>query len=436
MKRFRKTVLIPLMLLTFSLGIAGQANPSAGYDKYSTTIIIIDTIECVADFEYVLDSNSNTVNKFKFFDLSQGNPDYWYWDFGDGFFSTEQNPVHTFQQEGQYTVCLAVANGNFINCVDTICKEVKMPEYFSFGGFAFAGDHPINNPVHSGDTGLALLYKKYSDDQVLLLDTNKFYEFGYYHFSNKLPGEYIVKIMLLPNSTHYNNYLTSYYPDQHYWNQAHSVFIGDTNAYNMHVHLLEIHGAEQGSGSISGKVVEEKLSPFERPYPPLLTEVVLSDPDGSPLDFTFCDQDGKFVFSNLAYGQYKLFVDHTGKYALPVLIKIDEVQPFVDTLKITLSDHSLAAIEDFMPDDILSVGNVYPNPVSENVQLTISIRKQSQLEVNIMNLVGQRILYEEFNLAAGKQRIQLNTSGLPSGLYHLQIITSAGESISRKLIKY
>ena len=36
------------------------------YDKYCTTITIIDTIECVADFDYVLDSNSNTINTFNF----------------------------------------------------------------------------------------------------------------------------------------------------------------------------------------------------------------------------------------------------------------------------------------------------------------------------------------------------------------------------------
>jgi PKD repeat protein len=367
--------------------------------------------------------------------MSLGNPDYWFWDFGDGFTSTEQNPVHSFQQEGQYNVCLTVSKGNLINCVDTICKQVEMPEYFSFGGFAFAGDHPINNPVHAGDTGLALLYKKYSNNQVLLLDTNKFHEYGYYHFSNKLPGEYLVKIMLLPQSANFKNYMTSYYPDQHFWNQAHSVFISDSNAYNMHVHLLEIHGAEHGPGSISGKVIQEQLSPSERPYPPMLTEVILADPDGLPLDFSFCDQDGNFIFRNLAYGQYKLFVDHTGKYALPLILKIDEVQPFIDTLKITLSDHSPTGVEDLRPEAVLEVGNVYPNPATRSLNLDLTAINALEINVQLMSIQGQLLLERKEMLSAGYSRISMQIADLPQGVYILTLRIDKGYIISRKFLK-
>ncbi|MEX0315530.1 MAG: peptidoglycan DD-metalloendopeptidase family protein [Allomuricauda sp.] len=39
------------------------------------------------------------------------------WDFGDGNFSEEQNPIHTYSVEGNYTVCLSV------NGLPAICKE-------------------------------------------------------------------------------------------------------------------------------------------------------------------------------------------------------------------------------------------------------------------------------------------------------------------------
>ena len=107
------------------------------YDVFCDTISLMDTIQCIAEFNYVLDSNSNTPNKYQFYDISTGGPDFWYWDFGDGSTSTEQNPQHTFNQEGQYNVCLVVAKSNIISCVDTICHLIKMPEYYSFGGFAF-----------------------------------------------------------------------------------------------------------------------------------------------------------------------------------------------------------------------------------------------------------------------------------------------------------
>ena len=34
----------------------------------------------------------------------------WWWDFGDGIAATEQNPQHTYYDDGQYDVCLVVLN--------------------------------------------------------------------------------------------------------------------------------------------------------------------------------------------------------------------------------------------------------------------------------------------------------------------------------------
>ncbi|MDP3565354.1 MAG: PKD domain-containing protein [Methanoregula sp.] len=46
-----------------------------------------------------------------FRDLSAGSPGSWSWDFGDGSRSTEQNPTHTYQTPGSYTVSLSVNRG-------------------------------------------------------------------------------------------------------------------------------------------------------------------------------------------------------------------------------------------------------------------------------------------------------------------------------------
>lgn len=45
-----------------------------------------------------------------FTDQSTNNPTTWLWDFGDGINSAEQNPEHTYQEAGDFTVQLTVSN--------------------------------------------------------------------------------------------------------------------------------------------------------------------------------------------------------------------------------------------------------------------------------------------------------------------------------------
>ncbi|MCP4176259.1 MAG: PKD domain-containing protein [bacterium] len=51
-----------------------------------------------------------TNTEFTFLDKSTLNSENWLWDFGDGNTSTDQNPTHTYTEEGTYSVSLTVSN--------------------------------------------------------------------------------------------------------------------------------------------------------------------------------------------------------------------------------------------------------------------------------------------------------------------------------------
>lgn len=53
----------------------------------------------------------------------------WFWEFGDGGTSNAQNPTHTYNQPGVYTVCLTVIRkvGNQ-TCCKRICREIEVEE--------------------------------------------------------------------------------------------------------------------------------------------------------------------------------------------------------------------------------------------------------------------------------------------------------------------
>jgi PKD repeat protein len=75
--------------------------------------------EPVAKYRYEQDTNNHRTVHFT--DLSYYEPAEWGWQFGDGTSSTEVNPLHTYQTDGAYEVCLTVANPYGIN---TYCRTL------------------------------------------------------------------------------------------------------------------------------------------------------------------------------------------------------------------------------------------------------------------------------------------------------------------------
>jgi len=72
--------------------------------------------------DFLADSTSCTQDFVNFTNLSTGNDiSGYFWDFGDGAFSTSKDPMHTYTTEGNYTVCLTVIEA--LGCERTVCKD-------------------------------------------------------------------------------------------------------------------------------------------------------------------------------------------------------------------------------------------------------------------------------------------------------------------------
>ncbi len=78
--------------------------------------------DCQAFFFPSFDSTSLNV---QFYDLSIPDPDYWNWTFGDGGESTEQNPIHEYDETGIYLISLTSGIGD---CASTFEMEIEIRE--------------------------------------------------------------------------------------------------------------------------------------------------------------------------------------------------------------------------------------------------------------------------------------------------------------------
>ena len=102
---------------------------------YNVGLNILDTNGCVNNLVQVLRVNpipdvsftmDNAVicheNAVSFFGDGSSNVEIWYWDFDDGTFSYEQNPIHYFTSGGTYEVSLTITDST--GCGNSISQDV------------------------------------------------------------------------------------------------------------------------------------------------------------------------------------------------------------------------------------------------------------------------------------------------------------------------
>ncbi len=94
---------------TVSLTVSNAAGDDT---KTCSGLITVLKFALIPDTDFTASPNPAAPGQeIQFTDLSAGSPESWIWTFGDGATSTVQNPVHTYQTVGQYTVTLTASNG-------------------------------------------------------------------------------------------------------------------------------------------------------------------------------------------------------------------------------------------------------------------------------------------------------------------------------------
>lgn len=78
---------------------------------------------------------------------------------------------------------------------------------------------------------------------------------------------------------------------------------------------------------------------------------------------------------------------------------------------------------------------LFPNPAKNNATLNINLLNSSQVQVDIMNTMGQVVRTTVVEAAAGTNSIKINLNGLASGLYMVNVKVDNASSTKKLLIE-
>lgn len=395
--------------------------------------ICTDSIQvpCEADFTAILDTSNTFTGVYHFFDSSTGNIVSWFWDFGDGSISFEQNPIHQYPGQGSYEACLTVSGpGDPAGCQDTKCKTVGVPGYFNFGGFAYLGNFPMNNPENNGDTGMAILYRVY-DQQLVQVALNMFQDYGYYWFSGVLEGKYVVRISLTGNSTHHDAYFPTYSGDHLLWENSGTFQIDDSTFFSADIHLQPVPALAGGIGIISGNLV---FSQGQDTVPAPEPVVILFDDAGNALRFDEPDPSGYFDFNGIPAGTYLLKADVTGWTSQGSWVTLTENAMSVQGITLTATAEGVFGIEETASG--WSIGAAYPNPVREHLNVAVSTTSPADITFSLVGALGSSFDLGYRHVEPGSQVLTLKLPSLPPGLYILSArLDGIGQVFTVKFIK-
>lgn len=79
---------------------------------------------------------------------------------------------------------------------------------------------------------------------------------------------------------------------------------------------------------------------------------------------------------------------------------------------------------------------IYPNPVKQNLFVSITAAAGETVDVSIFNEAGQKVMVQQYKLLSGNNTIAVNgTDLLPAGMYHATIQKQNGKTITQPFLK-
>ncbi|MBN1187937.1 MAG: T9SS type A sorting domain-containing protein [Bacteroidales bacterium] len=135
------------------------------------------------------------------------------------------------------------------------------------------------------------------------------------------------------------------------------------------------------------------------------------------LEFNVVDEDASSMTRKIGFYKGQILGDSMFTYTY-LLDRAGTMMVTVDSVNTVTPVTNIA----FMPaDDII---HIYPNPAYDILNISLKSYEKSSIEYNIMDMTGRYVYNGQTPIFSSDNQMQINVSGLPAGLYLLNIYNS------------
>ena len=165
-------------------------------------------------------------------------------------------------------------------------------------------------------------------------------------------------------------------------------------------------------------------------------QILLLDANDNPVAHTTSDANGEYEFNNLAYGSYKVYAEVWGKTTEPNIVDVTSGEPNLVDVNIVVGETLITTgLIESGPVNDNRVSAFWPNPTDVQANIAITLNKADQFPFTVYNALGQQVMTQISTVLPGADRVMLNVTELPEGMYQVRITgKDTGINQTRKLI--
>jgi hypothetical protein len=143
------------------------------------------------------------------------------------------------------------------------------------------------------------------------------------------------------------------------------------------------------------------------------------------------ESSGAFNFPSMEYGVYYLRAELAGVAADNLKLEITPEQPHVDVI-LSFSGNSILGTEtlDFGKEAV----SIYPNPVIDRLNISLSIPFSDMVVMEIYTITGQLVYRTGVSVNPGENTFSILLGDLKAGLYTLKVAFKDGSFVVKKVV--